>query len=300
MIGRANKRVLRDSLRAGLVARPSRLLAALVAAIFLVPTPANGIELKPETAAAFDHYVQLTEARIDAELARGTPFLWVDSLPEDRRAAAEKTLHDGGVVIERLETREEGKPIAVPDGLIHHWIGTIFIPGVTLPQTLALLQDYDRHQIVFKPDVMRSKILSHDGNDFTVFFRFYYKRVLTAVVDTENQIRYTLVDPTHAWSRSHSVHVREVENPGESNERQLPEGGDRGLLWRMDADWRFEQKDGGTYVECQSISLTRASPYGLGWLIGPFVERIPRESLTFTLTAARAALERSATTTSAR
>jgi len=76
----------------------------------------------------------------------------------------------------------------------------------------------------------------------------------------------------------------------ESFERLEPEGHDRGFLWRMNTYWRFEQKDGGTYVESQSISLTRDIPTGVGWLVGPMVNSIPRESLTFTLATTRAAV----------
>jgi hypothetical protein len=100
------------------------------------------------------------------------------------------------------------------------------------------------------------------------------------------------VDATQAWSRSRSTHIREVENAGKSDEQLKLEGDDRGLLWRMYTYWRFEERDGGTYIECQSISLTRDIPTGLGWLVGPYVSSVPRESLTFTLTATRAALQR--------
>ena len=57
----------------------------------------------------------------------------------------------------------------------------------------------------------------------------------------------------------------------------------------MDTYWRFQEKDGGTYVECQSLSLTRDIPTGLGWMVGPFVTSVPRESLTFTLVTVRSA-----------
>jgi hypothetical protein len=81
-----------------------------------------------------------------------------------------------------------------------------------------------------------------------------------------------------------------VDDAGEPAERLEPAGHDRGFLWRMNTYWRFEQRDGGTYVECQSISLTRDIPTGLGWLIGPYVTSVPRESLTFTLAATRSAV----------
>jgi hypothetical protein len=45
------------------------------------------------------------------------------------------------------------------------------------------------------------------------------------------------------------------------------------------------------YVQLEAISLTRDIPDGLGWLIRPFVTSIPRESLAFTLTRTREALD---------
>ncbi len=269
-----------------------RVLALILAGLFLAPPPIAAAELKRKTIEAFDHYVRLTEARIDTELARGTPFLWVDGLPEARREAAHTQLREGRVMIERLETLDNGKPIEVSGGLIHYWIGTVFIPGATLAQTLALVEDYDHHHDYYHPDVMRSKLLAHTGNDYRIYLRFYKKKVLTSVLDTEHEVHYTLVDATRAWSRSRSTHINEVEDAGEADERLKPEGHDRGFLWRIYTYWRFEQKDGGTYVECQSVSLTRNIPTGLGWLISSYVESVPRESLTFTLGATRAALLR--------
>lgn len=257
--------------------------------LFCVPVPAKADNLKPETVAAYNHYLQLTEAKIDAELAQGVPFLWIDTASPTSRDAYYAELRKGGVVIERLETLDNGKTIAGPGALIHHWIGTVFIPGATLAQTLEFMQDYDHKKDYFRPDIQRSKILQHQGDDFLVNLRFYKKKIITIVDDTDHQVHYHVVDATHAWSRSHATRIQEVENPGEPNERLDPQGHDRGFLWGMDTYWRFQQKDGGTYVECQSVSLTRDIPTGLGWVVGPFVTSVPRESLTFTLVTARSA-----------
>ena len=267
-----------------------RGLASLLAGILLLSVPAEAAELKPRAVEAFNRYVQLTEAQIDSQAARQEPFLWVDSLPDKRRTAAYEQLHEGKVVIERLETLDGGKKIAVPGGLIHHWTGTVFIPGAKLAQTLALEQDYDHHQDYFRPDVVRSKVLRHEGSDYLVQLRFYKKKIITSVLDTEHHVHYGAVDSAKAWSRSYTTRVQEVANAGESGERLEPEGHDRGFLWRMNTYWRFEEKDGGTYVESQSISLTRDIPTGVGWLVGPMVNSIPRESLTFTLATTRAAV----------
>jgi hypothetical protein len=291
-----DRRALRASGGTGL----QRLLAAALAALLFAPSPAGAVELKPQTLEAFDRYVKLSEAHIDAELARRTPFLWVDTLSGARREKADADLRAGRVVVERLKTLDNAQPIVAPGAIIHHWIGTVFVPGASLEQTLALVEDYDHHQDYYRPEVMRSKILARNGNDFRVYLRFYKKKVLTSVLDTEHEIHYEIVDATHAWSRSRSVHIREVENAGKSDERQKPEGNDRGLLWRIYTYWRFEQKGGGTYVECQSISLTRDIPTGLAWLISPFIESIPRESLTFTLGATRTVLLHRATSSAAK
>ena len=267
-----------------------RGLASLLAGILLLTVPVEAADLKPPAVEAFNRYVQVTEAQIDSAAARHEPFLWLDSLPEERRAAAYAELHEGKMVIERLETLDGGKKINVPGGLIHHWIGTVFIPGATLEQTLALEQDYDHHQDYFRPDVARSKVLRHEGSDYLVQLRFRKKKIITSVLDTEHHVHYGSVDSAKAWSRSYTTRIQEVVDAGESGERLEPEVHDRGFLWRMNTYWRFEEKDGGTYVESQSVSLTRDIPAGLGWLVGPMVNSIPRESLTFTLATTRAAV----------
>lgn len=268
-------------------------------ALFLLAVPAAAIhssaaDLKPQTVATFDHYVALSEAKINSPFSgpQDDPqlFLWVDRLPDPQRNADIVQLRGGQVVIARLTTLDNGQPIPVPGGMIHHWIGTVFIPSATLSQTLALVEDYDHHSDYYRPQVVASKILSRDGSDFHIYLRLYEKKILTCVLDTRHEVHYVILDPAHAWSRSRSTEIREVSDWKQADEHDLPAGHDDGFLWRMNTYWRFEQKDGGVYVECQSISLTRDIPTGLGWLICPFVNSIPRESLEFTLGSTRKAL----------
>ena len=264
--------------------------AAILAGLLLFSSAASAADLQSKTKEAFQRYVQLTEAQMDAQIARRDLFLWVDRLPDSRRFAAHAQLRDGKVVVEKLETLDNGKGIPLPDGILHHWIGTVFIPGATLSHVLAIKEDYDHEQDFFRPEVERSKLLRRNGDDFFIYLRFRKKKIVTSVVDTWHEVYYERVDATHAWSRSHTTRVQEVEDAGKPDERLLPEGHDHGYLWAIDTYWRFEEKDGGTYVECQALSLSRDIPTGLGWLIGPFVTSIPRESLTFTLTTTRSAV----------
>jgi hypothetical protein len=267
-----------------------RTLAFISAAFLALPAPANAADLQPQTARAYERYIELTTSHVDSELAQQAPYLWVEHLPAAQRAADEEQLRNGQLVIERLETLDSGKLIATPGGIIHHWVGTVFVPGATLAQTLSFMQDYDHKVEYFKPDIVRSKILRHQGDDYFVLLRFYKKKIITTVIDTDQEVHYHVVDSTHAYSRSRTTRVQEVENAGKSDEKLEAEGHDRGFMWRMNTYWRFQEKDGGTYIECQAISLTRDIPTGLGWMVGSFVTSVPRESLTFTLTTARAAL----------
>jgi hypothetical protein len=272
--------------------RTRRATAVFLSAILIFAAPLGAADLQPQTAQNYARYIALTQAQVDAELAQGNPYLWVERLPEPRRGAALAELLEGGIVVERLQTMDTGNPISAPGGIIHHWIGSVFVPGATLAQTLAFMEDYDHKVDYFKPDIVRSKILKHEGDDYLVLLRFYQKKIITTVIDTDQQIHYHVVDKTHAWSRSHATRVQEVDNPGKSDERLEPEGHDRGFVWKLNTFWRFEEKDGGTYLECQAISLSRDIPTGLGWMVGSFVSSVPKESLTFTLTTARTALAR--------
>jgi hypothetical protein len=254
--------------------------------LLLAASPAMGTDLEPRTAAAFDRYIRVTEAETQARPA----FLAVDALPDQERRTALASLRRGELVIERGETRENGKPVETPGGLIHHWRGTAWVPNASVTQAVALLQDYDRHAAIYRPNVARSKTLSRDGDVFRVYLRFFMKKVITVVVNSEHEARFSRPASDRAQSRIYSTRIAEVENPDTPSEREMPVGRDGGYLWRLNTYWRFQDRDGGTYIQCEAISLTRAIPFGVDWLVGPFVTSIPRESLTFTLETTRKAL----------
>ena len=248
-------------------------------------------KLKAATAEAFERYARLTDARNEIELKRGTALLWIDAAPETERATAYAALKRGDVKLQKLSTLENGQPIHCPAGLIHHWVGAVFIPGAKLDDVLAVLQDYDHHSVFYAPDVERSKIESRDSGHFRVFLRFRRHKVITVVLNTEHDIHYFRDTPERAHSRSSAVRIAEVENPGKRDEREKTPGDDGGFLWRMETWWRMEERDGGTYVQSEAASLTRDIPTGLGWMIGAFVNGIPKETLTFTLEATRKAAQ---------
>src|SRR5450432_1327256 len=251
-----------------------------VAMAALVAVQTRAADLKPQTVEAFDRYARQTEERLDAA---GT-FLWADESP-----ARARRVRQGELAVEPFT----GKPdIAVPGGLVHVWVGAVFIPGATVNYTLAVLQNYNGHKDIFKHEVIDSRTLSHNGNDFLIYLRLVKKKVVTVVLNTEFEVRYTHVDKTRWSSVSRSRKVAEVERAGKPGERELPPGTGEGFLWKLTSYWRFVERDGGTWVECRAISLTRDVPPGLGWLIEPIIRNLPKESLVNTLASARKALRK--------
>jgi hypothetical protein len=272
---------------------PVRCLLLVLVATSAHPaygTPAAAAELQNRTIQAFDRYVRLTETRLDG----GGPFLWIDNLPDAKRREALDLVRRKQLSIERLETKDNGRQIDVPGGMVHHWVGTAFVPGASIDEALALLQNYDAHQHIYAPTVAQSKLRSRTGDRFTFFLRLVMKKVITVVVNSEHQavFRRPASDRAEGWI--HSTRIAEVEEAGTPMEREKPVGNDGGYLWRLNTYWRLLARDGGLYIHCESVSLSRGIPVGFGWIVGPFVTSIPRESLTFTLETTRRQLERGA------
>lgn len=236
------------------------------------------------TQEAFDRYIALSEADLDKNLHAGSFF-------PDRQSQYKGQLRSGEIAIESRTTLDNGHAIKVPDGRIHDWLGTMFIPGATLAQVRAVLQDYDNYKNIYQPDVIDSKLKGHVGGEFDIFLRLYKKQIITVVFNTDYHVRYGMIDPRHMYIISHSTRIAEVEDPKRSYSEELPPGNDAGFLWRLNAYWRFEESDGGVYAECRAISLSRDIPFGLGWMIGSFVEKFPRESMVNTLRATRKEVE---------
>jgi len=240
-------------------------------------------ELRPQTAAAFDNYVKQAETRIRAQISAASGFLCANT-PE-RRAK----LRGQEVISEARSGSGENK---VDGGLIHDWVGAVFIPGASISRVLTMVQDYDHHKDVYRPEVLDSRLLNRTGDDFRITLRLFKQKVISVVLNSEHAVHYEQLSSSRWTSRSVSTRIAEVENPGKPDEKELPPGRDHGFLWRLNSYWTFQELDGGTYVECEAISLARNIPRGLGWLIGPIIRELPRQSLANTLTATRSGVVR--------
>jgi hypothetical protein len=260
----------------------SNLNNSVVVEVGAMAQTATPVQLRPQTLTSFSAYIREAEAAMEQALADGSPFLWSDVNSERAQQVR------GGQVVAQFWSGHG--PIKVPNGLIHDWIGASFIPDTTVEEVLALMQDYDNHKNIYKPEVIASRLISHSGNDFQIYLRLLKKRIVTVVLDTDHEVHYRSLDRGRWLCRSYTTQISEVEQAGLPKERVLPPDTGSGFLWRLYSYWRFQEREGGAYVECRAISLTRDVPLGLGWIIEPVIQKLPRESLIHTLEATRQAL----------
>ena len=245
---------------------------------------ANVVTLKPRTLEAFDGYIRNAEEEMETSLSGRSAFLSSDGNLERVQHVRQ------GEIVAQLWRGEW--PVKVSNGLIHDWVGAALVPNVAVEQVLSLVQNYDNHKRIYQPEVMDSKLIKREDNDFKIFLRLLKKKIITVVLDTDHDVHYEAVEARRWFCRSFTTRIAEVEGAGTTKERVLEPDTGYGFLWRLYSYWKFdEKKDGsGVQIECRAISLTRDIPTGLGWIIEPIIRKLPQESLVHTLHCTRAAL----------
>lgn len=243
----------------------------------------TAIRLLPKTLEAFEKYARGAEEAMEWTCHATGPFLWTD-----RDLQRSHHVREGQVVAEFWIGTG---PVSVPGGLVHDWVGAAFIAGTTIEATLALIQDYDNHKNIYSLEVIASRLVSRHEDEFQVYLRLLKKKIITVVLDTFHDVRYCSLGRSRWICRSYTTRIEEIQNAGGPKETVLPPDTGHGFLWRLYSYWRFEERDGGVYVECRAISLTRDVPFGLGWVIEPIIRNLPVESLTNTLESTRKALQ---------
>ena len=256
-------------------------LVLLCASLACAPLPGEIPALPPlegDLQQKYDAYIAATEARIQREV-RSSNYLWAE-----RSAERWRRVREGEVVVEPWNQRGQSE---LGNGLLHDWIGALFVPGTTLAQVTSFLQDYASHKNYFRPEVVDSALVGHDGDDWRIRYRIVKRYIITVVVNTDQTANYTPLSGTRLLSRSVATRIAEVKDAGEAGERELDPRKDTSIVWRLNTYWRLEEKDGGVYVECEAISLTRAAPHGLRWLVNPIIRSLPGASLAHVLEATR-------------
>jgi hypothetical protein len=249
----------------------------LLVALSVAPEPAIAATLQPETVHAWDAYVAATERRIDRELGSSRSFLVSDFANDG--ASIRRALANGAIAVDPMPAaRLNAKEIEMPSGLLSHWRGSVFVPGLSLDALLHRLQ-HPREQGPHQEDVLALRVIDRAADRLSLFVRMTRTKIVTVTYDTEHQVTYRRHGPQRASSRSVATRIAELDGEG----RAKPAGHDRGFLWRMNSYWRYEQVSGGVIVELESLTLSRDIPMGLGPVVRPVVNRVARESMSRTL-----------------
>jgi len=255
--------------RAPLLVRPVILLLMAAAAF---PIDAKGATLKSETVADWEDYLHTVSIALENRCRPGGTFLWVDEAPE--RLAR---VHDGEIVVAPAPGRI---PMKVQGGLIHHWIGAAFLPYAKVDDVLDVIRDYDRYKDFYSPSVVESKVLLRNDSDEKfamqlVNHEFFAKMAL----DADYRVTNVHLDHGRFYSIARTTRVQQLENYGQPHEHMIPEGQGGGYLWKLFSIARLERRDGGVYIEMETIALSRGIPAAFRVIADPIVRRVSRGAM---------------------
>ena len=250
-------------------------LALLLGALALA-TGIRGATLKSETVEGWNDYLKTADAGLQDRVRAGGAFLWTF---EDAGRAAR--VQSGEIVVGPAPGQN---PRRVPGGLIHHWMGAMFVPNVKLDDVLRVTSDYDHYKEFYSPSVVDSKTLARgDPNDEFSMLLMNKAFFLKTALETEYQVTSVRLDDQRFYSKSTTTRVQEIEAYGKPGAYYAAEGEGTGLLWKVSGMSRIQECDRGVYIELEVIALTREIPPALRFAVDPIVRRVSRNSLLISL-----------------
>jgi hypothetical protein len=265
-----------------------RKISVLCSLLLFLDAPRRLMAQPPPAAvSAFNSYARAVESRLAQQHRSPHAFL---APATSGSASLEARLRQGELLVERAN--EHVTPADFSGALLHHWRGTAFAPEARAGDFQRLMRDFNAYPQHFSPQVLQARVLTQSGDRMQAWMRVRQRHVITVVMDTTYDISFGQLDVQHGYSISESTRIAEIEAPGLPAEHTLDASEEHGFLWRLNTYWSYEERDGGLYLQIEAVSLTRSIPRGLGWVVRPYVESVPPESLEFTLRSACNALRK--------
>jgi hypothetical protein len=259
------------------------LRACVTVLLMSIAGDAPGAVLKPETVADWNKYLETVDANLQARVRPGGSFLWTF---ED--AGRVRKVRGGEIVAAPAPGQN---PIRISGGLIHHWMGAAFVPGLKLDDVIAVTRDYDHYQDYYRPSVVKSETIGRNGAEDKFSLLLMNRALfLKVALDADYHAINVRLDDHRLYSTSRTTRMQEVQDYGRPDARRIPEGEGGGYLWKLCSIARFEQRDGGVYIELEAIALSREIPAALRLVAEPIVRRVSRNSLVISLEQTRQAV----------
>ena len=178
-------------------------LIVLVAALAITPQETAAVDLEHTTVAAYDRYIETVAQAFSKQVGTDAFLAQVSPQALDR-------LRHGEIL---LEPGSGDGIIDVPEGLIHHWRGTAFVPNVTLEEVLRVARDYTRYTAIYDW-VVAADLVASEGNRYRTFFRARRRAgAVTGVVDVWMVTEYQHLRPGRATSVARADCVRQGNMP---------------------------------------------------------------------------------------
>jgi hypothetical protein len=250
------------------------LVSSICLSFAIFPATSEGAELSKETLQAWDAYVQTANSQM-INRTHGS-FLWLDEVPNRSHS-----VHDGMILVSPIGQQN---PKPVPSGLIHDWIGAVYIPNAKLRDVLFTARDYSHYKEFYKPDVIDSKSLGTVGAcDKYSMLLANHQIVASATFEGEYEACYHRLDDRRWYSIARTTRLREIRRYAEPGEQALPPDQGGGYIWRVYSCARYEERDGGVYIELEAIVLSRDIPTAMRWVVAPIVRRVSKNAMLASL-----------------
>ena len=233
---------------------------------------ARAASLRPETVAGWDSYLRTVSSALEGRCRPGGTFLWVDEDPE-RRAR----VREGEIVVAGMPGHS---PMKVQGGLIHHWIGAAFLPDAKIEDILDVIRDYDRYKDFYAPSVVESKLLARNDSEEKFTMQLVnHEFFATMAVDADYVVTNVHLDRGRFYSVARTTRVQQIENYGQAREHMIAEGQGGGYIWKLFNIARLEHRDGGVYIEMETVALSRGIPAAFRVVVDPIVRRVSRSAM---------------------
>jgi hypothetical protein len=246
------------------------------------PALSCAADLQPETLKSWNHYIEQAKSRMHTRLDAGNHFLWLDEDP-----ARAQRVRSGEIAVAPVGSGRT----KVSNGLIHDWVGAAFVPNTTIEKVFATMDEYSCYKDFYAPMVIESRLLSRSGTESSFSMRWMKKTLFgTTVLDGDYKTSYFHRNERSRYGFAWSTRIQEVANFGQASEFKLAQGTGSGYIWKVFSISRFEEREGGVYVELEAMALSRSAPASLIWLVNPIVNRLSQSAIMTSLSQMREAV----------
>jgi hypothetical protein len=163
-------------------------------------------------------------------------------------------------------------------------MGAVFFPNAKLDDVFGVLRDYAHYKDYYNPTVIESRTIRQapEADRFSTLL-MNKALFLKFAIENECESSYVQAGPARWYSVASTVRVQEIEDYGQAGERKLSPGEGSGYVWRLHSISRFEEADGGVYVEIETMALSREIPATLRWVVDPIVRSVSKGAMATSL-----------------